>query len=122
MLADPDIQIVSRCTPHPLHVPQGIAAAKAGKHLLIEKPVALDLQGFRELLAAVRAAKVKTVVSFVLRWNPLFETIRALLKDGTVGRLFTPGPITSTASAPGTRKTPATSKKRPEAAARWPPA
>ena len=88
MLADPDIHIVSLCTPHHLHVPQGIAAAKEGKHLLIEKPVALDLQGFRELLAAVRAAKVKTVVSFVLRWNPLFETIRALLKDGTVGRLF----------------------------------
>ncbi len=88
MLEDSDIRIVSICTPHHLHVPQGVAAAKAGKHTVIEKPVALDLAGLRELQAAVRAARVKTVVSFVLRWNPLFETIRALLADGVVGRLF----------------------------------
>ncbi len=88
MLRDPNIHIVSLCTPHHLHVPQGVAAAKAGKHLLLEKPVALDLAGLRELQAAVRAAKVKTVVSFVLRWNPLFETIRALLADGIIGKVF----------------------------------
>jgi predicted dehydrogenase len=88
MLNDPSIQIVSICTPHHLHVPQGLAAAKAGKHLLLEKPVALDLAGLRQLQAAVRAAKVKTQVSFVLRWNPLFETIRALLADGVIGKIF----------------------------------
>jgi UDP-N-acetyl-2-amino-2-deoxyglucuronate dehydrogenase len=68
MLDDPGIQIIVLATPHSLHVPQGIAAAKAGKHL--------------------RAAKVKTVVSFVLRWNPLFKTIQSLLADGLVGKLF----------------------------------
>jgi len=88
LLADPAVHIVSICTPHHLHVRQGVAAANAGKHLVLEKPVALDLAGLRELQAAVRAAGVKTVVSFVLRWNPLFETIRALLADGVVGRLF----------------------------------
>jgi predicted dehydrogenase len=88
VLEDPAIQIVSICTPHHLHVPQGVASAKAGKHLLLEKPVALDLAGLHKLEAAVRAARVKTLVSFVLRWNPLFETIRALLADGVVGRLF----------------------------------
>ncbi len=88
MLQDPSIHIVALCTPHHLHVPQGVAAAKAGKHIVIEKPVALDLAGLQELRAAIRAAKVKTVVSFVLRWNPLFETLRALLADGVVGRLF----------------------------------
>ncbi len=82
LLADPAVHIVSICTPHHLHVRQGVAAANAGKHLVLEKPVALDLAGLRELQAAVRAAGVKTVVSFVLRWNPLFETIRALLADG----------------------------------------
>ncbi len=55
---------------------------------MIEKPVALNLGGLRELQAAVHAAKVKTVVSFVLRWNPLFETIRAMLADGLIGKLF----------------------------------
>lgn len=88
MLDDPGIQIVVLATPHPLHVPQGIAAAQAGKHIVIEKPVALDLASMRELQSAVAAAKVKTVVSFVLRWNPLFKTIRAMLADGMVGKIF----------------------------------
>ncbi len=88
MLAETSIHIVVICTPHHLHVPQGVAAAKAGKHLVLEKPVALDLGGLNELQAAVRAAKVKTVVSFVLRWNPLFEMIKAFLADGVVGNLF----------------------------------
>ena len=88
MLADPSIHIVVICTPHHLHVAQGIAAAQAGKHLVLEKPVALDLEGLRELQAAVRAAKVKTVVSFVLRWNPLFEMIKVFLADGLLGNLF----------------------------------
>jgi len=88
MLADSSIHVVVICTPHHLHVPQGIAAAQAGKHLVLEKPVALDLAGLRELQAAVRAAKVKTVVSFVLRWNPLFEMIKIFLADGLLGNLF----------------------------------
>lgn len=88
MLNDPGVHIVSICTPHHLHVEQGVAAAKAGKHLVLEKPVALDLAGLRELQAAVRAARVKTVVCFVLRWNPLFEMIKALLAQGTIGNLF----------------------------------
>jgi UDP-N-acetyl-2-amino-2-deoxyglucuronate dehydrogenase len=88
MLNDPAIHIVSIATPHHLHVEQGIAAAQAGKHLVLEKPVALDLQGLRALQAAVRAAKVKTVVCFVLRWNPLFEMIKTFLAQGAIGNLF----------------------------------
>ena len=88
MLDDPGIQIVVLATPHPLHVPQGIAAAQSGKHIIIEKPVALDLASMRELQSAVTAAQVKSVVSFVLRWNPLFETIRAMLGEGMVGTIF----------------------------------
>jgi len=88
MLAAPDIHIVSIATPHHLHVAQGVAAAQAGKHIMLEKPVALDLAGLRELQAAVRAAKVKTVVSFVLRWNPLFATIKGFLADNLIGPLF----------------------------------
>ncbi|MGA2985897.1 MAG: Gfo/Idh/MocA family oxidoreductase [Terriglobia bacterium] len=88
MLADSSIHIVVICTPHHLHVTQGIAAAQAGKHLVLEKPVALDLEGLRKLQAAVRSAQVKTVVSFVLRWNPLFEMIKVFLADGLLGNLF----------------------------------
>jgi predicted dehydrogenase len=88
MLNDPAIQIVSIATPHHMHVEQGIAAAKAGKHIILEKPVALDLEGLRALQAAVRTAKVKTVVCFVLRWNPLFEMIKTFLAQGAIGNLF----------------------------------
>src|SRR5689334_13381306 len=88
LLNDSNVHIVCICTPNAHHVAQGVAAATAGKHLVLEKPVALDLEGLRKLQTAVRAAKVKTVTGFVLRWNPLFETIRALLADGIVGKLF----------------------------------
>ena len=88
MLEAPGIHIISICTPHHLHVEQGIAGAQAGKHLLLEKPVALNLDDLRRLQAAVATAKVRTVVSFVLRWNPLFQTIRALLAEGVAGKLF----------------------------------
>lgn len=87
LLAD-DIDVVSICTPHHLHVEQGVACAQARKHMIVEKPIALDLPGLRRLSAAVKEYGVRTVVSFVLRWNPLFETIRAILADGMLGDLF----------------------------------
>ncbi len=88
MLGAPGIHIVVICTPHHLHVEQGIAAANAGKHLVIEKPVALDLESLQRLRASVDRAHVKTIVSFVLRWNPMFQTIRSLLAEGVAGSLF----------------------------------
>jgi predicted dehydrogenase len=88
MLADPDINIVSICTPPNFHVEQAVMAAEAGKHICLEKSIALDLESLQRLRDAVRKAKVKTVVSFVLRWNPMFETVRALLADNTIGKIF----------------------------------
>ena len=88
MLADPNINIVSICTPPDQHVENAVAAAEAGKHICLEKSIALDLESLQRLRDAVRKAKVKTVVSFVLRWNPMFETVKALLADNTIGRIF----------------------------------
>lgn len=88
LLKADDIHVVSICTPHQLHVPQGIVCAEAGKHVVVEKPVALDLEVLRALDAAIRESNVRSVVSFVLRWNPLFETIRAILADGMIGDVF----------------------------------
>ncbi|MGQ9553193.1 MAG: Gfo/Idh/MocA family protein [Anaerolineae bacterium] len=88
MLADPDIAIVSICTPPDKHVEQAVLAAQAGKHICLEKAIALDLESLQQLRDAVRKAGVKTVVSFVLRWNPMFETIKAQLADNTIGRIF----------------------------------
>jgi len=89
LVADPRVDIVAVCTPNCLHVEPVVRAAEAGKHLDIEKPVACDLASLQRMRDAVRRAGVRTVVSFVLRWNPLCQTIRALIADGALGRLLT---------------------------------
>ena len=88
MLKDPNVHIVSVCTPHNQHAEQGVLAAQAGKHILLEKPIALDRPSLRALEKAVKKAGVKTVVSFVLRWNPLFQTIKSILAQKTIGEPF----------------------------------
>lgn len=88
VLENPEVEIVAICTPHDQHVAQGIACARAGKHMVVEKPVAIDLAGLRALDEAVRAAGVKTVVGFVLRWNPMFDNIRAMLDGGLIGEIY----------------------------------
>lgn len=82
------VDIVSVCTPQHLHAENTIAAADAGKHIVIEKPVANSLDELRRMRDAVRKAGVKTVVSFVLRWDPLFETIKALIADNALGKVY----------------------------------
>jgi len=88
MISRSDINIVSICTPNDLHVEQAILAAKAGKNMYIEKPIALNLEGLKKVRDEVRRSGVKTIVGFVLRWNPLFKTIKQLIEDKAVGRIF----------------------------------
>ena len=87
LLADPRVHIVSICTPNHLHAENVIAAAQAGKQVVIEKPPAITLDSLRAMQEAVRRAGVRSIVSFVLRWNPLVRTIKALCQDGTLGDL-----------------------------------
>ena len=88
VLADDRVDVVNLSGPNHVHTPQGIAAAEAGKHLLMEKPMCLSMQENRALRDAVAKAGVKSVVSFVLRWNPLIENLKSLLAAGAVGELF----------------------------------
>ncbi|MBI4876557.1 MAG: Gfo/Idh/MocA family oxidoreductase [Acidobacteria bacterium] len=88
MLREEAIDIVAICMPHDQHAEQGIACARAGKHVLVEKPVALTLAGLRSLDQAIRAAGVKSITSFVLRWNPMFANIRAMLDQRLIGDVF----------------------------------
>ncbi len=88
MLARDDIQIVSVASPPHVHAEQTVAAARAGKHLMLEKAMAVTLEDMRAIRDAVAEAKVKSVVSFVLRWNPLFEIIKQQLSDGAIGTPF----------------------------------
>ncbi len=88
MLREAALDIVSICTPPSMHPEHATAAANAGCHLVLEKPVALHLDELRNIAAAVKEARVKTVVGFVLRWNPLFDVIKSLLAEGAIGDLF----------------------------------
>lgn len=88
MLREAKLDIVSICTPPSMHPEHAVAAAEAGCHLVIEKPVALSPEGLRRIERAVNEAKVRTVVSFVLRWNPLFDVIKSLLDANAIGRPF----------------------------------
>jgi len=83
-----DVDIVVISTPQHLHSDNAITAAKAGKHIVIEKPVAISIEGLRSMRDAVREAKVKTIVGFVLRWNPLFQTLKEMITDGAFGKLY----------------------------------
>jgi predicted dehydrogenase len=87
-LADPDVHLVSICSPPNEHPAQTIAAARAGKHLLIEKAVANNIADLRAMCQAVREANVRTVVSFVLRWNPQFQLLTRLLDQEAIGKVF----------------------------------
>jgi predicted dehydrogenase len=65
-----------------------VAAAEAGKHVIIEKPVALTMDDVRKQQAAVAKTGVKTIVSFVLTWNPLLMTIDDLIRKDAFGNVF----------------------------------
>ncbi len=82
------VDIVCVCTPQHLHCENVLAAVEAGKHVVIEKPAANSLDELRRMRDAVRRRRVKTVVSFVLRWNPLFETVKAMIADDFLGRVY----------------------------------
>ena len=83
-----DIDIVVVSTPHDLHTGPVVAAAEAGKHVIIEKPVAITMEDVRKQQAAVKKTGVKTIVSFVLTWNPLLMTIDELIRTGALGNVF----------------------------------
>jgi predicted dehydrogenase len=88
LLKDPRVDVVSICTPPNCHPEETILGAKAGKHMLIEKAVANNPESLGAMTRAVRDAGVKTVVSFVLHWNPQFQWIERMLAEETIGPLF----------------------------------
>jgi predicted dehydrogenase len=87
VLKSPDVDIVSIATPNHLHAAQAIAAARAGKHILLEKPTGLDLRELKAIRDAVRKARVRTIVSFELHYNPYLRFAKWLRESGRLGAL-----------------------------------
>ena len=87
MLANPDIHVVSICSYPYEHTGQAIAAAKAGKHLIIEKPLALTWEDCLSIQSAVEEAGVKTCVCFECRFSNQVTTIKSVIDKGLLGRI-----------------------------------
>jgi UDP-N-acetylglucosamine 3-dehydrogenase len=89
LLADPEVEAVSVCTPDGQHVGPAVAAAQAGKHVLLEKPIATTLEDARTIVRACSAAGVVLLVGHVLRFDPRFVAAREALSAGELGDLLT---------------------------------
>jgi predicted dehydrogenase len=87
MLADDDIHVVSLCSLPNQHTEQALRAAKAGKHLIIEKALCNSLKELRAMQAAVKRAKVKTCVCFECRYSSQFLATKAVIDKGLLGEL-----------------------------------
>jgi predicted dehydrogenase len=87
LLEADDVDIVSITTPNHLHADQAVAAARAGKHLVIEKPTALNVRDLARIRDAVRRARVRTIVSFELHYNPYLRFVHWLRASGRLGRI-----------------------------------
>jgi predicted dehydrogenase len=87
MLEDPTIDTVS-ITSYPIqHKDQAIAAARAGKNLIIEKPLALTLKDCRAIQAALNETGVKACVCFEVRFISQFQSIKKIIGEGLLGEL-----------------------------------
>ena len=88
LVARPDIDVVDIVTPNDMHPVIAIEAAKHGKHVLCEKPLARTLGEARRMLAAVRAAKVMSMAWQNYRRVPAVQLARQLVEEGKIGRIF----------------------------------
>jgi len=87
LLAAGDVDIVVIATPNHLHAAEAIAAAGAGKHIVLEKPTGLDTEDLIGIRDAVRRAGVRTVVSFELRYSPFLKFARWMRESGRLGHI-----------------------------------
>jgi predicted dehydrogenase len=87
MLAEGDLDIVDICSPPWQHAAQAIAAARAGKHVLLEKPIALNWDDAKAVRDALKKAKVQGGVCFELRFSSQFQMTKSVVDQGLLGEL-----------------------------------
>lgn len=94
LLRDADIDAVYLATPVALHVEQAVAAAEAGKHVLCEKPMAIDVTDCSRMIAAARQNNIRLGVAYYRHHYPAITRLRELLASGEIG-----DPVFATAQA-----------------------
>ncbi|MGB3409363.1 MAG: Gfo/Idh/MocA family oxidoreductase [Jannaschia sp.] len=87
LLADPEIDAVYVPLPHTMHVEWGIRALEAGKHVLVEKPVAMAEAEIAPLIAARDRTGLQAAEAYMIVHHPQWRFVRGLLADGTIGQL-----------------------------------
>ena len=88
IIADSSIDAVWICTPTAMHRQTCIAAARAGKHIFCEKPVAMSVAEASEMAAAIEASGVMSQVGLVMRFSPVYNVIKAMFKEPDAGTLL----------------------------------
>lgn len=87
LIADPAVEAVDICLPTHLHLPVALSAFRAGKHVLVEKPMALTGEQGDQMIAAARQAGRVLMVAQVVRFWPDYAVARELICSGSLGRL-----------------------------------
>lgn len=88
LLSSPEVDAVYIATPHDLHAPLGIRAAQAGKHVLVEKPIATTLADADALIAACRAHGVALSVAYHAQVDAAMAAARDLIRAGVLGKII----------------------------------
>ena len=87
MLAEPSVEAVYVATPNALHVEGAVAALEAGKHVLVDKPLATTLDDARQIADAAQRARRTLSVMFQMRYHPANEQVKQMIEEGALGRL-----------------------------------
>jgi predicted dehydrogenase len=87
LIADPDIDVIYNPLPNSLHCEWSIRAMRAGKHVFCEKPIASNAAEAQQMAQVADQTGMLLVEAFHYRYHPLADRVRALIRDGTIGRL-----------------------------------
>lgn len=87
-VADPDIELVVVATPHALHAPMAVQALRAGKHVIVEKPMCVSLKECEAMIRAVEESGKLLAVDQVLRFYPYYQSIKARVEQGGLGEIY----------------------------------
>jgi predicted dehydrogenase len=87
LLADPEIEAIYNPLPNELHVPWTDKALAAGKHVLCEKPISLDADEGRRLIAARDASGKLLAEAFMVRFHPQWKRAREIIRSGAIGEI-----------------------------------
>ena len=88
MLACPEIDIVSICTPSGLHAPIAVQAAQTKKHIVVEKPMAITREQVADMVRACEENQVKTAVISQLRFTPSIRRVKEAVEKGELGKIL----------------------------------